>query len=53
MSDLPGFIDAGTQAEFRVLQGIGHLSPLQAPDALADVCKRLLHVLSRPNSSRI
>ncbi|WP_426442912.1 alpha/beta fold hydrolase [Bradyrhizobium genosp. P] len=33
------------QASFRVLQGVGHLSPLEAPDALADVCKRLLQAL--------
>jgi pimeloyl-ACP methyl ester carboxylesterase len=33
------------QASFRVLQGIGHLSPLEAPEALADACKRLLHAL--------
>jgi pimeloyl-ACP methyl ester carboxylesterase len=26
------------QATFRVLPGIGHLSPLEAPDALADAC---------------
>jgi 3-oxoadipate enol-lactonase len=29
-------------ATFRVLTGIGHLSPLEAPHALADVCKELL-----------
>ena len=33
------------QASFRVLPGIGHLSPLQAPDALADACRNLLHAL--------
>jgi pimeloyl-ACP methyl ester carboxylesterase len=33
------------QAEFRVLQGIGHLSPLQAPAALAEACQSLLHAL--------
>lgn len=29
-------------ASFRVLKGIGHLSPLEAPDALADACTGLL-----------
>ena len=33
------------QTSFRVLQGIGHLSPLEAPDALADACKNMLHSL--------
>jgi pimeloyl-ACP methyl ester carboxylesterase len=33
------------QTEFRVLEGIGHLSPLEAPAALADACKRLLQTL--------
>jgi pimeloyl-ACP methyl ester carboxylesterase len=33
------------QTSFRVLQGIGHLSPLEAPDALANACKSLLHAL--------
>jgi 3-oxoadipate enol-lactonase len=33
------------QTSFLVLQGIGHLSPLEAPDALADACKGLLHSL--------
>jgi pimeloyl-ACP methyl ester carboxylesterase len=33
------------QANFVALQGIGHLSPLQAPDALADACQSLLHAL--------
>jgi pimeloyl-ACP methyl ester carboxylesterase len=33
------------QANFRVLQGVGHLVPLEAPDALADACKRLLQTL--------
>jgi len=28
-----------------VLQGVGHLSPLEAPDALADACKNMLHSL--------
>ena len=35
------------QASFLVLQGIGHLSPLEAPDALANACKSLLHSLER------
>jgi len=30
---------------FRVLQSIGHLSPLEAPDALADACKNMLRSL--------
>ena len=30
------------QTSFQVLLGIGHLSPLEAPDALADVCKNML-----------
>jgi pimeloyl-ACP methyl ester carboxylesterase len=33
------------QANFLTLSGIGHLSPLQAPDALADACQRLLRAL--------
>jgi pimeloyl-ACP methyl ester carboxylesterase len=33
------------QTSFRVLQGIGHLSPLEAPDALANACKSLLRPL--------
>lgn len=30
------------QARFRILNGIGHLSPLEAPDALADICGAVL-----------
>jgi len=30
------------QATFRVLEGIGHLSPLEAPNELADACTALL-----------
>jgi len=30
------------QANFRVPQGVGHLSPLEAPDAVADACTNLL-----------
>ncbi len=30
------------QATFRVLEGIGHLSPLEAPDELTDACVELL-----------
>ena len=33
------------QTSFRVLPGIGHLSPLEAPDGLADICKKLLREL--------
>ena len=32
-------------ATFRVLKGVGHLSPLEAPDALADACTDLLNRL--------
>jgi pimeloyl-ACP methyl ester carboxylesterase len=27
---------------FRVLNGVGHLSPLEAPDAVAEVCRTFL-----------
>jgi pimeloyl-ACP methyl ester carboxylesterase len=30
-------------ATFRVLAGVGHLSPLEAPDAVADACSTLLN----------
>jgi 3-oxoadipate enol-lactonase len=30
------------QATFRVLEGVGHLSPLEAPDAVADACTSFL-----------
>jgi pimeloyl-ACP methyl ester carboxylesterase len=33
------------QASFRVLKGIGHLSPLEAPNALAGACKGLLDAI--------
>lgn len=33
------------QARFHVLKGIGHLSPLEAPDALAEACQDLLAAL--------
>jgi pimeloyl-ACP methyl ester carboxylesterase len=33
------------QANFQTLPGIGHLSPLQAPDAVAETCRRLLRAL--------
>jgi 3-oxoadipate enol-lactonase len=33
------------QTKFRVLQGVGHLSPLEAPDALADSCRSMLRAL--------
>jgi pimeloyl-ACP methyl ester carboxylesterase len=33
------------QATFRVLQGIGHLSPLEAPGALADACTTFVKTL--------
>jgi 3-oxoadipate enol-lactonase len=31
------------QATFRVLRGVGHLSPLQAPDAIAETCLDMLN----------
>lgn len=33
------------QTKFRVLKGVGHLSPLEAPEALAEACKTLLQSL--------
>jgi 3-oxoadipate enol-lactonase len=30
------------QATFRVLNGVGHLSPLEAPDAVAEACRTFL-----------
>jgi pimeloyl-ACP methyl ester carboxylesterase len=33
------------QATFRQLRGVGHLSPLEAPDAVAGACNSLLHDL--------
>jgi 3-oxoadipate enol-lactonase len=30
------------QATFRVLEGVGHLSPLEAPDAVAEACTTFL-----------
>ena len=30
------------QATFRVLKGVGHLSPLEAPNELADACTAFL-----------
>jgi pimeloyl-ACP methyl ester carboxylesterase len=30
------------QTAFRVLEGVGHLSPLEAPDELADACTAFL-----------
>jgi len=33
------------QTTFRRLRGVAHLSPLEAPDALADACNALLHEL--------
>jgi pimeloyl-ACP methyl ester carboxylesterase len=36
------------QATFRVLEGIGHLSPLEAPGELADACANLLARLGLP-----
>jgi pimeloyl-ACP methyl ester carboxylesterase len=36
------------QATFRVLEGVGHLSPLEAPGELADACAELLARLGSP-----
>src|SRR6516225_4065941 len=36
------------QATFRVLEGVGHLSPLEAPGELADACAKLLARLGLP-----
>jgi len=33
------------QATFQVMQGIGHLSPLETPDALADACRAFVNAL--------
>jgi pimeloyl-ACP methyl ester carboxylesterase len=33
------------QVTFRVLKGVGHLSPLEAPDELADACAAFLRSL--------
>jgi pimeloyl-ACP methyl ester carboxylesterase len=38
------------QATFRVLAGVGHLSPLERPDELAAACLDFLATLSVPNS---
>jgi pimeloyl-ACP methyl ester carboxylesterase len=37
-------------ATFRVLAGVGHLSPLERPDELAAACLDLLGTLSAPDS---
>jgi len=39
-------------ATFRVLEGVGHLSPLQAPDAIADACASMLERLGRSELER-
>jgi pimeloyl-ACP methyl ester carboxylesterase len=33
------------QTTFKALKGIGHLSPLEAPEALAEACKSFLQTL--------
>ncbi len=38
------------QAKFRLLEGIGHLSPLQAPNAIADACLAMLTGARRSGS---
>jgi hypothetical protein len=40
------------QATFRVLEGIGHLSPLEAPGELADACANLLASLGSQPEKR-
>jgi pimeloyl-ACP methyl ester carboxylesterase len=40
------------QATFRVLRGVGHLSPLQAPDAIADACASMLERVGRSEAER-
>jgi pimeloyl-ACP methyl ester carboxylesterase len=40
------------QATFRVLEGVGHLSPLQAPDAIAGACLGMLEHLMRSGTER-
>jgi pimeloyl-ACP methyl ester carboxylesterase len=40
------------QATFRVLEGVGHLSPLQAPDAIAGACLGMLEHLMRSGRER-
>lgn len=40
------------QATLRVLKGVGHLSPLQAPDAIADACVSMLERLAREGTER-
>jgi pimeloyl-ACP methyl ester carboxylesterase len=40
------------QATFRVLKGVGHLSPLQAPDSLADACASMLERIERSEAER-
>jgi hypothetical protein len=36
------FSPAFFRRRFPALQGIGYISPLEAPDALADACKNML-----------
>jgi pimeloyl-ACP methyl ester carboxylesterase len=37
------------QTTFQVLEGVGHLSPLQAPDAIADACLGMLERVGHVN----
>jgi pimeloyl-ACP methyl ester carboxylesterase len=39
-------------ATFRVLNGVGHLSPLEAPDAIADTCSTFLITSERAADQR-
>jgi pimeloyl-ACP methyl ester carboxylesterase len=39
------------QATFRVLEGVGHLSPLQAPDVIVDACLDMLQGVGSQKSS--
>jgi len=40
------------QAQFRVLAGIGHLSPLESPESLAEACFKKLSNMAESKESR-